>query len=502
VLMMEPDDDHAGVVTPGGTKKKAAEGDSDRGKKTKKSRKVHSLPLEFALLTDCDREKFNLVLEIDKTHRSATYGQEFLVAKSVSFPSTNSSIDDQVLKPAIDLCSLSVENLRKLCINLGISNTGSFSKFNCPKAIAIYFWYQESLANIGIRPTSHASRVTSTVCRAVNVVFSADFIEDFKTVNDRKSRQDHETKNTYKAFWIRAAVAYNACMQAREDETEIVLVEKSTSPAKNGEIVVGQMAHAAKRAISFPDSDDSDDYGSNASLTSGGGGGKPLAVDTGGVREPEDEDEDAPIDDFGAIVVYPLDDEHLLELSGDPDINLFSVDQTDTKAFTKKIMTLFAVRRKMQSNMTVSGTHESDPWHFVENAMLGTTGLNKISVYYFYQRCEQNKDIDSNFQPFLDMSMRGDSVSEWDEMDDSPATRGSKKDAEAASVTVKLMKGIVDQGSTLLKHFETNVKHSEASDQLARKRVQFYARLDVAKAIGNQDKLLILMEEAKTLADK
>jgi hypothetical protein len=244
VLMMEPDDDHAGVVTPVGTKKKAAEGDSDRGKKTKKSCKVHSLPpLESALLTDRDREKFNLVLEIDKTHRSAMYGQEFLVAKSVSFPYTNSSIDDQVLKPAIDLCSLSVENLRKLCTNLGISNTGSFSKFNCRKAIAICFRYQESLANIGIRPTSHASRVTSTVCRAVNVVFSANFSEDFKMVNDRKSRQDHhETKNTYKAFWIRAAVAYNSCMQAREDETEIVLVEKSTSPAKNGEIVVGPMA--------------------------------------------------------------------------------------------------------------------------------------------------------------------------------------------------------------------------------------------------------------------
>jgi hypothetical protein len=492
--MMEPDDDPAGVVTPVGTKKKAAEGDGDRGKKKKKIRKVHSLPLEVASLTDRDREKFTLVLEIDKTSKSATYGQEFLVAKSVSIPSTNSSIDDPVLKPAMDLCLLSVENLRKLCTNLGISNAGSYSKFNCRKAIAICFRYQESLANNGIRPTSHASRVTNTVCRAVNVVFSADFIEEFKTVNDRKSRQDHETKNTYKAFWVRAALAYNACMQAREDETEIVLVEKATSPAKNGVIVVGPTAGAAKRAISFPDSDDSDDYGSNASVTSGGG------VAAGGVREPEDLD--GPIDDFGAIVVYPLDDEHLLELSGDPDINLFSVDQTDTKAFTKKIMSLFAVRRKMQYNMTVSGTHESDPWHFVENAMLGTTGLNKISVYYFYQRCEQNKDIDSNFQPFLDMSMKGDSVSEWDELDDSPATRGSKKDAEADSTTVKLMKGIFDQGSTLMKHFETSAKHSESSDRLARKKVQFYARLDVAKAIGNQEELLKLMEEAKTLADE
>jgi hypothetical protein len=152
--------------------------------------------------------------------------------------------------------------------------------------------------------------------------------------------------------------------------------------------------------------------------------------------------------------------------------------------------------------MTVSGTHESDPWHFVENAMLGTTGLNKILVYYFYQRCEQNKDIDSDFQPFLDMSMKGNSVSEWDEMDDSPATCGSKQNAEAESATIKFMKGIFDQGSTLLKHFETSAKHPESSDRLARKRVQFYARLNLAKAIGNQEELLKLMEEAKTLADE
>jgi hypothetical protein len=75
VLIMEPDDDHAGVVTPVGTKKKAAEGDGDRGTKKKKNRKVHSLPLELASLTDRDCEKFKLVLEIDKTFRSTTYGQ-------------------------------------------------------------------------------------------------------------------------------------------------------------------------------------------------------------------------------------------------------------------------------------------------------------------------------------------------------------------------------------------------------------------------------------------
>jgi hypothetical protein len=121
------------------------------------------------------------------------------------------------------------------------------------------------------------------------------------------------------------------------------------------------------------------------------------------------------IDDFGTIVVSPVDDEHLLELESDPDVDLCLVEQSDTKAFTKKIMSLFAVRRKIQNNMTVSDTHKSDPWHFVENAMIGTTGLSKISAYYFYQQCKANKDIDSNFQPFLDSSLKGDSVNELED---------------------------------------------------------------------------------------
>jgi ABC-type methionine transport system ATPase subunit len=46
---------------------------------------------------------------------------------------------------------------------------------------------------------SHASKVARTICRAVNVVSSGEFIEDFKTVNDQKNCKDHETKNTSKA---------------------------------------------------------------------------------------------------------------------------------------------------------------------------------------------------------------------------------------------------------------------------------------------------------------
>lgn len=354
--MMEPShDDYAGTIPPVGNKKNNAvltrDGDDDGSKKKKSRRKVHSLPPELSLLTDRDRDKFLLVLEVDKTYRSATFGEEFLVAQSVTIPSPNGNISENRLSPSLplifDLRLFSVENLRKLCTCFGISNSGSLSKFNCRKAIAFSCRYQQSLSNMGIRPTSHASRVTSTVCRAVNVVFSTDFIEDFKSVNNRKSRQDHETRNTFKAFWIRAAIAHNSCMAGTmDDETELVVVEKATSPARNGEVVDRVVAerHTANRAIVFDNDDDS-------SSDSSGGGGKAFAVD----NNSEQQEVVRFTDDFSTIVVFPVDDEHLLELVSDPDVNLLSVDQYETKAFTKKIMDLFKVRRKMKNNMTQSG---------------------------------------------------------------------------------------------------------------------------------------------------
>ena len=41
------------------------------------------------------------------------------------------------------------------------------------------------------------------------MVFSDSFVNGLKTVNNKKSRHDHETGNTHKHFWIHATLAYN-----------------------------------------------------------------------------------------------------------------------------------------------------------------------------------------------------------------------------------------------------------------------------------------------------
>ena len=65
----------------------------------------------------------------------------------------------------------------------------------------------------------------------------------------------------------------------------------------------------------------------------------------------------------------------------------------------------------MKENMTVSGTHDNEPWNFVESAMTKVPGFTRISVYYFFKQCEACDGIDSVFQTFLDAAMVANTTS-------------------------------------------------------------------------------------------
>jgi hypothetical protein len=186
------------------------------------------------------------------------------------------------------------------------------------------------------------------------VVFSEEFVEDFKTVNDRKSRQDHETKNTNKSFWVSAAMAYNQCEEdvpTKRKNNSPSDTDNTTKPPSSNDYYVGSSDS------SFEDSINSDYNNSKEDM-------------------------------FNKIIV-PEGDVHLSDLSTDTSVNLLDVDQFQTDTFRKKMMELFKIRRVIKQNMTQSGTHDSEVWNFVESAMVGFTGFTKISVYYF--TCDANK---------------------------------------------------------------------------------------------------------------
>ncbi len=80
-------------------------------------RKAKALPLELSLLTDADRAKFDLVVEIGDTNfQEQGIGKEFLTAQSVHLQPTSTDQPEVIF----DLKPLTVEQSRKLCANLGI----------------------------------------------------------------------------------------------------------------------------------------------------------------------------------------------------------------------------------------------------------------------------------------------------------------------------------------------------------------------------------------------
>jgi hypothetical protein len=389
-------------------------------------RKTKDLPMSLSKLTDKDRDKFELVLEIDNNPKINNFGKEFLVAKSVTLPPTcPDDCDDPTNTTTYKLSSLTIDNLRKLCKNIGIVNCGSHNKYNCRKAIATYFRYQDMLLEKGMKPTSHSSRITSTVCRAINVVFSTEFVDDFKSVNDRKTRQDHETRNTNKAFWVRAALAHNSCSDKNQIRQSSVRLLDSTQK----KIVI----------TADEDTDTSDDDNSKSE---------------GLNKDPDYESILTGDDDFDQII-FPEGDVYLTDLKLNEEINLLDVDQFTTDAFRKKIIDLFKIRQKIKQNMNVSGTHDNEVWNFIEAAMKGfDTGFTKISVYYFYVRCELTLGIDSVFQPFLDPSLRGDSMLGWVENveDDESKSKSSSKKRDRCATPDPILESLLQQGNTMIKH--------------------------------------------------
>ena len=328
--------------------------------------------------------------------------------------------------------------------NIGAPNLGSKNKFVCRLAMALHFEFQHQLSSFGLSPTARANQTTANVCRAVNVIFSNEFIEELKKVNDKKSRADHESGNTHKHFWIRVAMAYNN----RQDNN--VVEEGLTDPT----------------AVVIPE-----------------------------------ENESTTEDEFSTLIVS-YEDPVLADLDVNEEVDLEQFEQMETNTFQKKCLDLFKVCSIMKENMTKSRTHDSDPYNFVEVAMRGFTGLAPISVFNFYKRCDKHPDIDSVFQPFMNNDLKGNSITlrTCDDDNTSPSTIGST----SKTVLFDQMDTMVKQGSQLLDLLKTSVEEQKL-ERLDRKqehldcnkRSTIKSQIEIAKALGDHDKLQRLSKQLK-----
>ena len=139
--------------------------------------------------------------ELDPHRKSKRYGKSMCVVSRVKGIGQN---DNDIV-----LDHLTTDQDCLFARNIGVPNLGLKNEFVCCLAMASHFEFQHQLSSFGLSPTAWANQTTVNICRAVNVIFSKQFIEDLKKVNDRKSWADHESRNTHKHFWIWAAMAYN-----------------------------------------------------------------------------------------------------------------------------------------------------------------------------------------------------------------------------------------------------------------------------------------------------
>ena len=139
----------------------------------KKPKKRTSKPLPAFLLavSDKERSKFGISLEVDKRTNKSTYGNEFQVVQTVMVKKNAEDEEEE----EYDIDELNLDQIRELCKRMGVANCGSSSKFDCRKAIATSLLFKEKGEKHGLTARTSWGRITSSVCRAINVVFSAEF---------------------------------------------------------------------------------------------------------------------------------------------------------------------------------------------------------------------------------------------------------------------------------------------------------------------------------------
>jgi hypothetical protein len=116
-------------------------------------------------LTDHDRKKFLSALEVNKSKKSSTYGQSFLCVHSVVIKSGEQG-GAEIL---VGLKVLFAVQRQTLCKNMGIPNSASRNKYECCWMLARLFLNQDKLETSGLKPTSNAGLMTSSICCALNV---------------------------------------------------------------------------------------------------------------------------------------------------------------------------------------------------------------------------------------------------------------------------------------------------------------------------------------------
>ena len=177
-----------------------------------KKRKIKELPLGLAELNkDNFRDKITGRFETDNKEDG-----EIKVAYQAKLSDGST----------VDLSQLTLDQLRKLCRQVGCSYVNKCNKFQCRKAIWILASYQLKIEHDGSTVKIGTDKTTNNIVRITNILFSSDFVDTFLSLNDNKSRLDHELGGLPKDFWADVSEAMNISSDVDDSALKIVLSEE------------------------------------------------------------------------------------------------------------------------------------------------------------------------------------------------------------------------------------------------------------------------------------
>jgi hypothetical protein len=182
-----------------------------------KKRKTKELPERLCQLTETNfRSVVKFRLETDPHEKG-----EANVAYKVAF-------DDNDENQTFDLDKLTLDQLRRLCKNIGVQYVNKCSKFQCRKAIWVLANHQQQREKDGAPVTTVADRTTNNIIRITNVIFSHNFLDSFLALNDIKTRVDHETGGLPSDFWSDVADAVNGSSEDDGSALQVIIADDDT----------------------------------------------------------------------------------------------------------------------------------------------------------------------------------------------------------------------------------------------------------------------------------
>ena len=183
----------------------------------KRKRKTKDLPEGLSELTEVNFRKLMMFRLEPDPHET---GEHMVAYKWKSQIDGNE--DDESTQFELEK-NLTLDQLRRLCRNVGCPFINKCNKFQCRKALWILANHQNQREKDGERISTASERASNNIIRLTNVIFSSNFVNSLLKLNDIKTRTDHESGGLPSDFWAEVADVLNGASEDDDSAQQIVL---------------------------------------------------------------------------------------------------------------------------------------------------------------------------------------------------------------------------------------------------------------------------------------